>query len=244
MMPSPRSRPTKWLGAWCWTWPERRAPDRRPQRRRGPDDGRPARLGGRPRDDRASSPRPRFLAGEQHGGAPAYGLSRRQHLARVCRRRRHRRHAPDSGHRAGRGGGLLGRRSSRGDHASRLDAAGAPIEEGDILVIRTDWTDQAWGDFPRFYVESPYLTEDADDWIVEPRPRAVVFDFFEEYTVALDDVTSQDFVVHRKLLGQGLPLVEQATHLGGIDRPRFRLLAPFFLLEQAEAAPCRIFAET
>jgi arylformamidase len=128
--------------------------------------------------------------------------------------------------------------------ASRLDAAGAPIEEGDILVIRTDWTDQAWGDFPRFYVESPYLTEDGADWIVDRRPRAVVFDFFEEYAAALEDFTSEDFVVHRKLLGEGLPLVEQATHLGAIDRPRFRLLAPFFLLDQAEAAPCRIFAET
>jgi arylformamidase len=131
-----------------------------------------------------------------------------------------------------------------GIDASRLDAAGAPIEEGDILVIRTDWTDQAWGDFPRFYVESPYLTEDAADWIVERRPRAVVFDFFEEYAAALDDFTSEDFVVHRKLLGEGLPLVEQATHVGAIDRPRFRLLAPFFLLDHAEAAPCRIFAET
>jgi arylformamidase len=126
--------------------------------------------------------------------------------------------------------------------AARLDARGAHVREGDIVVIRTDWTDRTWGDFPRFYVESPYLTEDAADWLVERRPRALVFDFFEEYSAALDDFNSEDFVVHRRLLGQNLPLVEQATNLGAVGLNRFTLLAPFFRLDDAEAAPCRIFA--
>ncbi len=126
--------------------------------------------------------------------------------------------------------------------AARLDASGAQVEEDDILVIRTDWTDRAWGQFPRFYIESPYLTEDGANWILERRPRAVVFDFFEEYSAALPDFSSEDFVVHRKLLAQDLPLVEQATCLGEIGRPRFSLFAPFFRLDEAEAAPCRIFA--
>jgi arylformamidase len=126
--------------------------------------------------------------------------------------------------------------------ADRLAAGGAAVRDGDILVIRTDWTDRAWGDFPAFYVDSPYLTEDAADWIVERSPKAVVFDFFEEYAAALPDFTSEDFVVHRRLLGEGLPLVEQATNLGALGRDRFTLFAPFFRLDGAEAAPCRIFA--
>ena len=117
---------------------------------------------------------------------------------------------------------------------ARLDARGAHVREGDIVVIRTD--------FPRFYVESPYLTEDAAEWLVERRPRALVFDFFEEYSAALDDFNSEDFVVHRRLLGENLPLVEQATNLGAVGLNRFTLLAPFFRLDDAEAAPCRIFA--
>jgi arylformamidase len=126
--------------------------------------------------------------------------------------------------------------------AARLEAAGGHVREGDIAVIRTDWTDRAWGDFPRFYLESPYLTEDAADWLVERRPKAIVFDFFEEYAAALEDFSSEDFVVHRRLLGEGLPLVEQATNLSAVPRERFTLLAPFFRLDDAEAAPCRIFA--
>ena len=125
---------------------------------------------------------------------------------------------------------------------ARLEAGGAHVREGDIIAIRTDWTDRAWGDFPRFYIESPYLTEDGADWLVERRPKAIVFDFFEEYAAALEDFTSEDFVVHRRLLGEGLPLVEQATNLGALPTDRFTLLAPFFRLDEAEAAPCRIFA--
>jgi arylformamidase len=126
--------------------------------------------------------------------------------------------------------------------AARLQDRGGDVREGDIAVIRTDWTDRTWGDFPRFYLESPYLTEDAADWLVERGPKAVVFDFFEEYSAALDDFTSEDFVVHRRLLGENLPLVEQATNLGAVGSDRFTLLAPFYRLDEAEAAPCRIFA--
>jgi arylformamidase len=126
--------------------------------------------------------------------------------------------------------------------ATRLEDRGADVREGDIVVVRTDWTDRAWGDFPRFYLESPYLTVDAADWLVERRPKAVVFDFFEEYSAALDDFTSEDFVVHHRLLGENLPIVEQATNLGAVGSDRFTLLAPFFRLDDAEAAPCRIFA--
>jgi hypothetical protein len=32
------------------------------------------------------------------------------------------------------------------------------------------------------------------------------------------------------------------TGLGALDRERFTLLAPFFRLDDGEAAPCRIFA--
>ena len=126
--------------------------------------------------------------------------------------------------------------------AEMLDKAAHDVRPGDIVVVRTDWTDRMWGQFPRFYSASPYLTEDGADWLLERDPKALVFDFFEEYSAALDDFTSEDFVVHRKLLGRGLPLVEQATNLGSIEADRCTIFAPFFRLDEAEAAPCRVFA--
>ena len=126
--------------------------------------------------------------------------------------------------------------------ASMLEQKAGDVRFGDIVVVRTDWTDQTWGQFPRFYTASPFLTEDGADWLIEREPKALVFDFFEEYSAALEDFSSEDFVVHKKLLGRGLPLVEQATKLAAVESERCRIFAPFFRLDEAEAAPCRVFA--
>lgn len=126
--------------------------------------------------------------------------------------------------------------------AARLERAGAEIREGDIVVVRTDWTDRWWGSFPDYYVRSPFLTQDGARWIAERRPSSVVVDFFEEECAVSSDFTSEDFVAHRELLERGIPIVEQATNLSAVGRDRFPLFAPFVRLEGVEAAPCRIFA--
>lgn len=126
--------------------------------------------------------------------------------------------------------------------AERLAAAGAEPHPGEILVVRTDWTDRTWGTFPDYYTRSPYLTIDGARWLADREPSAVVVDFFEEECAVSADFTSEDFVVHRELLGRGIPIVEQATNLGAVGADRFLLAAPFFLVEGVEAAPCRILA--
>jgi kynurenine formamidase len=125
--------------------------------------------------------------------------------------------------------------------ANLLGRAARDVRPDDIIAIRTDWTDKAWGDFPRFYVESPYLTEDGADWLLQQSPKALVFDFFEEYSARLPDFTSEDFVCHRVMLGAGKPLLEQLTNLRAIGAPRFRLFAPFYKIAGTEGAPARFF---
>jgi len=127
--------------------------------------------------------------------------------------------------------------------APRLQAAAPDVPPGSIVTVRTDWTDRWWGTFPEYYTWSPFLTEDAGIWLAELRPKAVVVDFFEEECAISTDFTSEDCVVHRTLLGQDIPIVEQATHLGEAGPGPFLFRAPFILLAGVEAAPCRIFAE-
>jgi arylformamidase len=127
--------------------------------------------------------------------------------------------------------------------AARLRAAAPNVRPGSIVAIRTDWTDRWWGTFPDYYTRSPFLTEDAGIWLADLRPRAVVVDFFEEECATRMDFTSEDFVVHRALLGNDIPIVEQATRLGSVGAHPFLLRAPFVLLAGVEAAPCRISAE-
>jgi arylformamidase len=127
--------------------------------------------------------------------------------------------------------------------AARLQAAAPEIPPGSIVAVRTDWTDRWWGTFPDYYTRSPFLTEEAGIWLADLRPKAVVVDFFEEECAVSTDFTSEDFVVHRALLGKDIPIVEQATRLGEVGSDPFLFRAPFVLLAGVEAAPCRIYAE-
>lgn len=126
--------------------------------------------------------------------------------------------------------------------AETLDAAEGEVRQGDIVLLRTDWTDRMWGKFPDYYVRSPYLTPDAAEWLAERRPRAVGFDFFEEYCARLPDFTSEDFVCHRILLGGGILLMEQMTNLSALVGERVEFYAPFYRVQGTDGAPARFFA--
>lgn len=127
--------------------------------------------------------------------------------------------------------------------AARLEAAAPEVPPGAIVAVRTDWTDRLWGTFPAYYTTSPFLTEDAARWLAGLHPAAVVVDFFEEECAVTTDFTSEDFVVHRALLGDDIPIVEQATRLGEVGPGPSEFRAAFVRLAGVEAAPCRIFAE-
>ena len=45
-----------------------------------------------------------------------------------------------------------------------LEANAPQTSEGDILLIRTDWTDKHWGTFPEYYVDSPVCSPAAAEW--------------------------------------------------------------------------------
>jgi arylformamidase len=123
-----------------------------------------------------------------------------------------------------------------------LAAADPGLREGQIAIVRTAWTDRAWGDFPRFFDESPYLAPEAAELLARRGPKAVCFDFFEEYAARLPDFTSEDFRVHRAFLSRGIVMIEQATRLHELLGRRFHFFAPFYKVVGAEGAPARIFA--
>lgn len=123
-----------------------------------------------------------------------------------------------------------------------LEAADSDVREGDIVLLRTGWSDANWGDFPSYYTRSPYLTAEAAEWLRARHPAAVGFDFFEEYCARLPDFGSEDFVCHRILLGAGILLMEQLTNLRLLDRQRVEFYAPVYRMQGCDGAPARFFA--
>src|SRR5919202_707137 len=93
----------------------------------------------------------------------------------------------------------------------KLEASGESIRPSDIVLLRTDWSQRHIGT-PRYFKESPGLTEEAARWIAGWGPKSVGCDFFEEPANLRD-----------------LP-------------PRVQFFAPFYKFKGVESAPARAFA--
>ncbi len=124
-----------------------------------------------------------------------------------------------------------------------LEAHAPDIRPGDIVLVRTDWTEKHWGNFPTYYMESPYCSPEAAQWMVDKGAKAIGFDCFSEYCARLPDFTSEDFIIHKVILENGSILMQQLTNFSQLptDR-RFKFFAPFIKIEGAEGSPARFFA--
>jgi kynurenine formamidase len=114
------------------------------------------------------------------------------------------------------------------------------IREGDIAVLRTDWSDRAWGT-EAYWADSPYLTEDGAAALAARSPKAVAFDFFEERCARYESFRSEEFVVHLLLLKEhDILLIENITNLASLRSDRFLLFAAPLKIAEAEGAPARV----
>jgi kynurenine formamidase len=122
----------------------------------------------------------------------------------------------------------------------RLEAKNESIHAGDILLLRTDWAQRAIGT-SIYFPQSPGLTEDAAQWLVERRPNCIGCDFFEEPAARQPGWTADQFVVHRAILSAGIPLVEGLVNLRDLP-PRCQFFAPFYRFAGIDSALARAFA--
>ena len=122
----------------------------------------------------------------------------------------------------------------------KLEASGESIRPHDIVLLRTDWSQRHIGT-PRYFKESPGLTEEAARWIAGWGPKSVGCDFFEEPAARQPGWTADQFVVHLAILNAGIPLIEGLVNLRDLPS-RVRFFAPFYKFEGVESAPARAFA--
>ena len=117
------------------------------------------------------------------------------------------------------------------------------VKNGDIVLVRTDWTEKHWGNFPTYYMESPFCSPEAAQWLIDRGARAIGFDCFSEYCARLPDFTSEDFIIHKIILENGSILMQQMTNLSSLPTgKRFQFFAPFVKMTSAEGSPARFFA--
>jgi arylformamidase len=116
------------------------------------------------------------------------------------------------------------------------------VRAGDIVLLRTGWTDKMYGSWPEFFTQSPFFPPESAEWLVAKGPKSIGFDFFEEYCARLPDFSSEDFPMHRVVLGAGIVIMEGLTNLGALPSRRVEFAAPFYKIAGTEGAPARFFA--
>ena len=124
-----------------------------------------------------------------------------------------------------------------------VQAVAGDLREGDIVLIRTDWTDEAWGNYPTYYEDSPYCAPEAAAWLVDNGAKAIGFDCFSEYAARLPDFEPEDFVIHRIILENDAILMQHLTNLSALPVDgRVPFYGPFVKIAGGEGAPARFFA--
>lgn len=103
---------------------------------------------------------------------------------------------------------------------------------GDRLLVRTDHPNRYLGR-DDYWDKPPYLTLSAAEWMVDNGARLVGMDCITERP---DDRSGQ---VHLRLLGAGIPLLENIQNLDRISRPVVQLMALPIKITGVEAAPVR-----
>lgn len=115
-----------------------------------------------------------------------------------------------------------------------MRARGGHIEKGDILLIRTGLS--------RYYLtpsyQRPYLDTAAVDWLIERGIKALGID-----CSGLEDrATESHEVIHRKLLGRGIPIIEDMNNLDQLHDQRVFFFALPLRIEGLDACWIRPIA--
>lgn len=128
----------------------------------------------------------------------------------------------------------------------RLAAAAAHVVEGDIVVMRSTWERTFSPRKPEFWTQAPFMTREAAEWLLERRPRAVAFDFPQDFATRLllkgESRPLADNVTHDVLLKNGVILIEYLSNTVQLAHERTWFCALPLKIPAADGAPARVIA--
>jgi kynurenine formamidase len=120
-----------------------------------------------------------------------------------------------------------------------LEACGVRPKPGEIIVIKTRWTDRAWGT-EEFWSNTIWLSPSVSEWTAQFDITAVAMDCFPEKPFWRYELApSERGANHRRWLGAGLPMLQLLTGLDAVGS-RFTLTALPLRLAGMDGSPARV----
>ena len=125
--------------------------------------------------------------------------------------------------------------------AEMLEPAKKYMRSGMMVFLYTGWSDKMFGT-DQYWTDSPYLGEDAAQWLVDQGAKIAGFDFFQEIGAKSPVLNPETFQVHKILLENGCLNIEHLTNLSGLVGKEFDVIALPLKLVGAEGSPTRVLA--
>jgi kynurenine formamidase len=124
-------------------------------------------------------------------------------------------------------------------------AAAGDIAPGDLVLLRSAWDQRMDATTRDFWLQAPYLTAEAASWLADRRPRAVGFDFPQDFVIR-ELVSRQpalaEFPTHELLLARGVILIEYLVNLSAIPGPNVLFMAAPLKIPGSDGGPARAIA--
>jgi kynurenine formamidase len=129
--------------------------------------------------------------------------------------------------------------AGQGVTAADLERTGVKPGPGQIAVIKTSWTDRAFGK-PEFWSETIHLEPSVGEWVEQQGVSAVAMDCFPEKPFWMMTLTTAERGAnHKRWLKAGIPMIQMLTALDRIA-PKFTLIALPLNLKGMDGAPARV----
>jgi arylformamidase len=134
---------------------------------------------------------------------------------------------------------VSGRAPGTGITADDLERTGVVPQPGEIAVIKTSWTDRAWGK-PEFWAETIHLEPSVSEWTTGRGVAAVALDCFPEKPFWRMTLTpAERGANHKRWLRAGIPMIQLLTNIGALGG-RFLLTALPLRLTGMDGSPARV----
>jgi arylformamidase len=121
---------------------------------------------------------------------------------------------------------VSGKPAGAGISGDDLERTGVVPSPGQVAVIKTLWTDRAWGT-PEFWNDTIHLEPSVSEWTAARGVAAVTL------------LPAERGANHKRWLKAGIPMIQLLTNLGSIGG-RFKLVALPLRLRGMDGAPARV----
>ena len=131
------------------------------------------------------------------------------------------------------------KKAGEGVTGADLERTGVKPGPGQIAVIKTSWTDRAFGK-PEFWDNTIHLEPSVGEWVEQRGVSAVAMDCFPEKPFWLMTLApAERGANHKRWLRAGIPMIQMLTRLDTIA-PKFTLIALPLNLKGMDGAPARV----